>query len=195
MFSATAMPSSSALCASIGPGTTSPIAQMPGTAVRKSWSISTWPLALAASPALSSASPSVLGRRPIATSTASASIVSGDPPAAASTAIVAASPATVTPVTLVDELELDALLLEELVGFLADLAVHAGQDLVEIFDHGHLGAEPLPHRAELEPDHAAADHDEVLRAPWAARARRSSRRRPSGRSRRRAAGSPTSRWR
>ena len=31
MFSATAMPSSSALCASIGPGITSPIAQMPAT--------------------------------------------------------------------------------------------------------------------------------------------------------------------
>src|SRR5690606_37807142 len=45
------------------------------------------------------------------------------------------------------ELELDALLLEDLVGFLADVAVHAGQDLVEEFDAGHLRAEPPPDRA------------------------------------------------
>ena len=45
----------------------------------------------------------------------------------------------------------------------ADLAVHAGQDAVEELDHGHLGAEPTPHRAELEPDHAAADDEEALR--------------------------------
>ena len=38
------------------------------------------------------------------------------------------------PVTLVDEPELEALLLEDLVRFLADVAVHAGQDLVEEFD-------------------------------------------------------------
>ena len=44
-----------------------------------------------------------------------------------------------------------------------DLAVHAGQDAVEEFDHRHLRAEPPPHRAELEPDHAGADHEQVLR--------------------------------
>ena len=44
-----------------------------------------------------------------------------------------------------------------------DLAVHAGQDAVEEFDHRHLGAEPPPHRAELEPDDAGADHQQLLR--------------------------------
>ena len=46
---------------------------------------------------------------------------------------------------------------------LAHFAVHAGQDAVEEFDHRHLRAEPPPHRAELEPDHAGADHQQMLR--------------------------------
>jgi hypothetical protein len=44
----------------------------------------------------------------------------------------------------------------------ADVAVHAGQQLVEEFDHGHLGAQTAPHRTEFQADHAAADHDQVL---------------------------------
>ena len=40
------------------------------------------------------------------------------------------------------ELELDALLLQDRLELLADFEVHAGGDLVEIFDHGDLGAEP-----------------------------------------------------
>ena len=104
----------------------------------------------------------MLGRRPIETSTCSASIVSAAPPLAGST--VSVTPFALglrPPVTLVEP-ELEALLLEDLVGFLAHVAVEAGQDLVEKFDHRDLGAEPPPHRAELEPDHAAADHDQVL---------------------------------
>src|SRR6185295_13921034 len=42
------------------------------------------------------------------------------------------------------ELELDALLLEDLVGFLADIVVEPGQDLVEEFDAGDLGANSPP---------------------------------------------------
>src|SRR3546814_8425230 len=61
------------------------------------------------------------------------------------------------------ELEFHPLFLEDLVRFLADIAVHAGQDLVEIFDHGDLGAKAAPHAAELEPDHAAADDDHMAR--------------------------------
>ncbi len=37
-----------------------------------------------------------------------------------------------------------------------------GQHLFEEFDHGDLGAEAAPDRAEFEPDHSAADHDEVF---------------------------------
>src|SRR5262252_9262052 len=35
--------------------------------------------------------------------------------------------------------------------------------MVEDLDDGHLGPEALPHRAQLEPDIAAADDDEPLR--------------------------------
>ena len=42
------------------------------------------------------------------------------------------------------------------------LGVDAGQDAVEELDHQHLGAEPAPHRAELEADHAGADHQQAL---------------------------------
>ena len=59
-------------------------------------------------------------------------------------------------------LDVEALLLEDLGAFLAHFLVHAGQDLVEIFDDGDLGAKPQPHAAELEPDHAAADHDHMF---------------------------------
>jgi hypothetical protein len=43
MSSATAMPSSEALCASIGPRTQSPTAQTPGAEVREFSSTSIWP--------------------------------------------------------------------------------------------------------------------------------------------------------
>ena len=45
----------------------------------------------------------------------------------------------------------------------AELAVHGRDDVVERLDHGNFGAEPLPHRAELEPDIAAADDGEPTR--------------------------------
>ena len=59
------------------------------------------------------------------------------------------------------ELEVHALLLEDLVRFLANVAVHPGQDLVEKLDHGDFRAKPAPDATEFEPDHAAADHDHM----------------------------------
>ena len=44
----------------------------------------------------------------------------------------------------------------------ADLAVEARRDAVEEFDHRHLAAQPPPHRAQFEPDIAAADHQQAL---------------------------------
>ena len=38
-----------------------------------------------------------------------------------------------------------------------------GQDAIEELDHGHLGAEAAPDRAQLEPDHAGADDQQPLR--------------------------------
>jgi hypothetical protein len=43
---------------------------------------------------------------------------------------------------LAAELELQALPLEELLGLGGDLVVHAGQDAVEVFEHGDLRAQP-----------------------------------------------------
>jgi hypothetical protein len=59
--------------------------------------------------------------------------------------------------------KLEALLLEDPGRFLADLAVHPGQDLVQIFDDGDLRAEATPYGTELEPDDAAAYDDEAVR--------------------------------
>ncbi len=57
----------------------------------------------------------------------------------------------------------EALLLEDLVGFLADFAVHAGQDLVQIFHDRDLGPQPTPHAAQFQADDAAADNDQMPR--------------------------------
>ena len=145
-------------------GVTSPIAQTPGTFVLEVMT----DLDLAAligfdTGIASSASPSILGLRPIDTSTTSASSVSLSPPSAGSMVSVAFLPLTVQPVTLVPVLDIKALLLEHARAVLADIAVHAGQDLVEIFHDGDFRAEPQPDAAQLEPDHAAADHDQMSR--------------------------------
>ena len=61
------------------------------------------------------------------------------------------------------EAERKALLLENALALLGDLAVHAGQDAVEELDDRHLGAEPPPDRADLQPDDAGADDEQPLR--------------------------------
>src|ERR1700735_4899010 len=61
------------------------------------------------------------------------------------------------------ELERKTLLLEDALELLGNLAVHSGQDTIEEFDHGDLRAEPVPHRAEFEPDHAGADNQQFSR--------------------------------
>ena len=59
--------------------------------------------------------------------------------------------------------ELHALLRQDALELPSDLDVHAGQDAVEELDDGDLRAEPAPDRAELEPDDAGADDQELLR--------------------------------
>mmetsp|Transcript_4544 Transcript_4544/g.18232 ORF Transcript_4544/g.18232 Transcript_4544/m.18232 type:complete len:228 (+) Transcript_4544:430-1113(+) len=80
MFSTAAMPSSSALCASMGPSIMSPMAYTPGTLVWNLPSTCTRPRASSCTPASSRPSPSVYGVRPTDTSTTSTSIVSVSPP-------------------------------------------------------------------------------------------------------------------
>ncbi len=61
------------------------------------------------------------------------------------------------------ELELHALARQDALELLAHFAVEARRDAIEEFDHGHIAAEPAPHRAEFEADHAGADHEQALR--------------------------------
>ncbi len=58
--------------------------------------------------------------------------------------------------------ELHPLLGQDAFELLAHLAIHAGQDAVQEFDDRHLRAEAAPDAAHLEPDHAAADHHQVV---------------------------------
>ena len=44
----------------------------------------------------------------------------------------------------------------------AGLAINTRADAVEVFDHGHLGAETPPDRAQFQADHPRADHHQML---------------------------------
>ena len=61
------------------------------------------------------------------------------------------------------ELELDPLARQHPLQCGRQFPVHVRDDAVEQLDDNHLGPEPLPYRAQLEPDIAAADHHEPLR--------------------------------
>mmetsp|Transcript_16412 Transcript_16412/g.62243 ORF Transcript_16412/g.62243 Transcript_16412/m.62243 type:complete len:229 (-) Transcript_16412:427-1113(-) len=94
MVSTAATPSSSALCASMGPSMTSPMAHTPGTLVRSSWSTGMRPRRSVSMPTFSRPRPWVKGRRPVATRTTSVSMTLCSPPAAGST--VRRTPSSVT---------------------------------------------------------------------------------------------------
>ena len=94
----------------------------------------------------------------------SASIISAAPlPAAGSTFTFKHFAGSVYRGDLRRELEREALLLLQAMELPRDLAVDAGQDVVEEFDDRHLRAEAAPHRAEFEADDAGADDEEFLR--------------------------------
>ena len=59
------------------------------------------------------------------------------------------------------EAEFDPLLLQDALERGGDLGIHARDDPVEEFHDRHLGAQAAPHAAELQPDDAAADDDQV----------------------------------
>ena len=61
------------------------------------------------------------------------------------------------------ELERDALLGKDALELLRHLAVETWRDAGKHLDHRDLRAEAPPHRAELEPDIACADHHQPLR--------------------------------
>src|SRR6516165_9028858 len=64
---------------------------------------------------------------------------------------------------LLTEKEGEALLFEDALELLGDLAIHAGQDAIQEFDHRDLGAEPRPDGAKFKPDHTAADNEKPFR--------------------------------
>merc|ERR1719182_1034656 len=141
MFSTHAMPSSSALCASMGPSITSPKATTEGTLVRKCSSTWTRPSLSVSMPRFSSPSPSVKGRRRVAAfrrGVRQRHALLGD----------------FRRLHRGLELELHALLLEQPQKGLAYVFIRPGHDVVQKLDHGHLGAQSPPDRAHLEADHA-----------------------------------------
>ena len=100
----------------------------------------------------------------MATSTTSASTTMlSPPPAAGSMAILWLAAFLATPVTLLESLKLMPCFIEDALQGACHLGVGAGQDAIEELDDQHLAAEPPPHRAELQPDDAGADHQQPLR--------------------------------
>ena len=83
--------------------------------------------------------------------------------AAGSTFTLSVLPEVSTAVTFEDSLKAMPCFCSMRWNCLRDFAIDAGQDVVEEFDDRHLGAEPPPHRAELEPDDAGADDEKLLR--------------------------------
>ena len=67
-----------------------------------------------------------------------------------------------TRTTLVGKLEGKPLLAEEPLKLLGDLEIGARQNAVEKLDHRDFGAEPPPHRTELEADHPRPDHHQMF---------------------------------
>ncbi|KAF1856457.1 hypothetical protein Lal_00048580, partial [Lupinus albus] len=59
--------------------------------------------------------------------------------------------------------DLQSLLGEDLEGFLGDLLVSGREELVQGFQHGDFGTQAGPYGAQLQADHASADHAELLR--------------------------------
>ena len=61
------------------------------------------------------------------------------------------------------EVKNEALFFQRPLHQFGDLAVDAGQNAVEKLDHRHLGSQAPPDRAELEPDDAGADDNQLFR--------------------------------
>ena len=94
---------------------------------------------------------------------ASASIVSAAPPLAGSTVSVALPPLTFTPVTLVPSRNSMPCFLKILLASLRTSSSKPGRIWSRNSTQVTFAPTPPPDAAQLEPDHAAADHDEMVR--------------------------------
>ena len=156
------MPSSSALWASIGPSIRSPIAEIArhvGLELGIDGDLAGLRIDLHAD--FFETQPSVYGRRPTATSTLSPSklerlavLALGGDRDLASFDLRAGD--------LGLQVELEPLLGQALGQEVADLAIGQRHDPRQELDDGDLRAQPLPDRAQLQADVAAADDDEML---------------------------------
>ncbi len=163
MRSATATPSSSALCASIGPRTTSPIAHTFGRLVRQSSSTATKPRSSSASPTASRAEPA--GERHAA-DRHDQLVERRRDCALPALSVYATVTSVLADLDVGDRdagVDREALLREQLLRFLRDRRVDDAEERRQRFQHRHLGAQPPPHAAHLEADHARADDAELLR--------------------------------
>ena len=61
------------------------------------------------------------------------------------------------------EVKDEALFFQRALHQFSDLAVDPRQDAIEKLDHGHFRSQAPPDRAELEPDDAGANHDQLFR--------------------------------
>ena len=160
MRSATATPSSSALCASIGPRTTSPIAQTFGRFVRHSSSTSMKPRSSSSTPTLRARARRVRHAADRDDQLVERRRLRLPPPSWCSRRVT--SFFAVTSVILHAESMSSPCFVKCLQRFLGDLLV-GRQERRQRLQHRDLRAEPAPHAAHLEADHAGADHAEPLR--------------------------------
>ena len=98
MRSATATPSSSALCANIGPRTTSPTAHTFGRLVRQSASTAMKPRSSNFKPTASACNPMVLGTRPIEIMSLSNTVLCDSPFASVYSTLTSCLPALIAPI-------------------------------------------------------------------------------------------------
>ena len=110
------------------------------------------------SPSWSSPKPSTFGRRPVATSSRSASI--GSP---ADTYKRTPRARGLDALRLDGDPHVDALLLEALAKERSGIGVEPRENPVVVLDHGHPSAHAVEELRELDADGATAEHDQALR--------------------------------
>ena len=158
-----ATPSSSALCASIGPRTTSPIAQTFGRLVRQSSSTSTKPRSSSLRPTASRVQPGRVRHAADRDDQLVERRASAPRPwrrrSRRATSLSPSSTSLIfTPSSIFRPCFANGLL-----RLLRDLLVDRAEKRRQRLEHRDVGAEPAPDAAHLEADHAGADDAEPLR--------------------------------
>jgi hypothetical protein len=160
MRSATATPSSSALCASMGPRTTSPTAHTPG-----SWSCSRHPPRWRRARPVQAHGLGVQTDGVGHTANGHDQLVGVQLQGFALGVGVGHAHALLAGLDLADlhaQLDLQALLVEGLLGFLGNLLVHRAQERGQAFQDGHVRTQAAPDRTHFQADDARANEGQLL---------------------------------